>query len=220
MKLDLHIHSFFSSDGHMDVKTIVQRAKVLGLDGIAVTDHNSMEASAKFGDFKGSGLLLVPGMEVSSDSGHILAYGITTPIPRELTIEDTIDRIKAAGGVAVASHPYRKVTGLGEDNIIRGRFRHIEGFNGRTRPAGNRKAVILAKRIGANITGGSDAHLPEEIGNAFTLVPDNVGSVEELVEAIFKGLTDAGGAQPGLKKYVGAASGNVVRWVKRGGHKL
>jgi len=220
MKLDLHIHTHYSSDGHMDVKDIVQRAKALGLNGLAVTDHNSMGAVAKFGDFKDSGLLLVPGMEVSSDSGHILAYGIKTPIPRDLTIEDTIARIKAAGGVAVASHPYRKVTGLGEDNIIRGRFRHIEGINGRTRPAGNRKAVVLAKRIGANITGGSDAHDLEEIGSAFTIVPDNVSSVDELLEAIFKGITDAAGAQPGMKKYVGAASGNVVRWVKRGGRKM
>ena len=218
MKLDLHIHSLFSSDGRMDVRTIVQMAKALRLDGLAITDHNSLESAGKFADFKDSGLLLVPGMEISSASGHILAYGIKTPIQKDLTIEDTIDRIKAAGGVAVASHPYRKVTGLGEDNVVKGRFRHIEGFNGRTRPAGNRMAVVLAKRIGANITGGSDAHFREEIGSAFTLVPDNVSSVAELLEAIFKGLTDAAGTQPGLKKYAGAASGNVVRWVRRGGH--
>jgi len=218
MKFDLHIHSVYSSDGHMEVKQIVSLAKKLGLGGVAVTDHNSFEAYKKFPDFKDSGLILVPAMEVSSAVGHILAYGIKSPIPKTLTVEDTIDRIKAAGGLPVAAHPYRKVTGMGEDNVIRGRFRHLEGFNGRTRPGANKKAVVLAKRIGASITGGSDAHLPEELGSTVTVLPDNISSVEELIEAIFKGLTHAEGAQPGFKKYVGAAGGNVVRWVKRGGH--
>jgi len=217
MMFDLHVHSVYSSDGHMEVKQIVALAKKLGLGGVAVTDHNAFEAYKKFPDFKDSGLILVPAMEVSSAVGHILAYGIKSPIPKTLTVEDTMDRIKAAGGLPVAAHPYRKVTGMGEDNVIRGRFRFLEGFNGRTRSEANKKAVVLAKRIGASITGGSDAHLPEELGSAVTILPDNVSSVEELLEAIFKGLTHAEGSQPGFKKYAGAASHNVVRWVKRGG---
>ena len=214
---DLHIHSLYSPDGHMEVKQIVALAKKLGLGGVAVTDHNVFEAYKKYPDLKDSGILMVPAMEVSSAVGHILAYGIKFPIPKDLTVEDTIDRIKAAGGLAVASHPYRKVTGMGEQNVLRGRFRYLEGFNGRTRPEANKKAVVLAKRIGASITGGSDAHFPEELGTAVTILPDNVSSVEELLEAMFKGLTHAEGAPPGFRKYAGAAGHNLFRWVKRGG---
>jgi predicted metal-dependent phosphoesterase TrpH len=220
MKFDLHVHSIYSPDGHMDVKQIVSLAKSRGIGGVAVTDHNAFEAYRKFPDFKDSGIILVPAMEVSSAVGHILAYGIKSPIPKTLTVEDTVDRIKDAGGLAVASHPYRKVTGMGEDNVLRGRFRYLEGINGRTRPGANKKAIILAKRIGASITGGSDAHLPEELGSAVTIVPDNISSVEELLEAIFKGLITAEGDQPGFKKYAGAAGHNVVRWVKRGGRRI
>jgi len=204
----------------MDIKTIISRVQKIGFNGLAITDHNELRAVEKYDLFKDTGLLLIPGMEISSASGHILAYGIKTAIPKNLSVADTIDRIKDAGGIAVASHPYRKVTGIGEDHVIFGRFRYIEGFNGRTSPASNKKAVVLAKRIGASITGGSDAHREEEIGTAFTEVPDNVSSVEEFLEAMFKGLVDAGGSQPGFKKYAGVASKNVVRWVKRGGHKI
>ena len=220
MKFDLHIHSIYSPDGRMEVKTIVSMVKKLGFGGLAISDHNEFKAIEKYSSFKDSGLILVPAMEVSSEAGHILAYGIRTAIPKSLSVVETMDRIKDAGGIAVAAHPYRKVTGMGEDNVIFGRFRYLEGFNGRTRPAANKKAIALAKRIGAAITGGSDAHLPEEIGSAYTEVPDNVSSVDELLEAIDRGLVDAGGSQPGFKKYAGAATHNVVRWVKRRGRRI
>jgi predicted metal-dependent phosphoesterase TrpH len=217
MKFDLHVHSIYSPDGHMEVKDIVALAKKQGLGGVAVTDHNAFEAYKQFPDFKDSGLILIPAMEVSSRVGHILAYGIRSPIPRTLTLEDTIDRIKDAGGLPVASHPYRKVTGMGEDNVIRGRFRYLEGFNGRTRHSANMKAVALARRIGASITGGSDAHLPEELGSTVTIIPDSVSSVDDLLDVIYKGLSTAEGAQPGFKKVIQTSGSNVVRWVKRGG---
>lgn len=220
MKLDLHVHTTFSSDGRMGVKMVVRQAKKLGLGGVAITDHNSVEAQTKYGLHRDSGLLLIPGCEVSSAGGHILAYGVKVLIPRDLPVVDTVEEITAEGGIAVAAHPYRSVTGLGEDNILQGRFRFVEGFNGRTRPNGNEKAMNLARRIGATVTGGSDAHFQEELGSAFTIVPDNVTTVDDILEAIRAGRTRAAGQEADFTKYAGTAGANVVRFLRRGMRRM
>ncbi|MDR0309354.1 MAG: PHP domain-containing protein, partial [Candidatus Methanoplasma sp.] len=88
MKADLHIHSNFSNDGKSTVEEIIAEAERKGLGCIAITDHNSFEA---YGLAKDNGkVIVIPGTEVSSKDGHILAYGIDRNIPRGMTIKETI----------------------------------------------------------------------------------------------------------------------------------
>src|SRR5512137_1739977 len=114
MKLDLHIHSTYSRDGTALPKEIVSRCKALGLDGLAITDHNAIRGSLEAVELaKMEGLFVVRGVEVSTADGHVLAYGVSELVPKGLSIQDTIDRIHSAGGIAVAAHPVRFPSGIG-----------------------------------------------------------------------------------------------------------
>lgn len=216
MRLDLHTHSKYSSDGRHTIRTIVKRARKIGLDGIAVTDHNSIRSHIWLDRLKGEGLLLVPGVEVSSSQGHVLGYGIRDEVPKGLSVQETIDRIIEVGGLPVAAHPYRRVTGIGERAVLDCGFKVVEVFNAKSLPRGNTRSCELAMSIGASVTGGSDAHTTKEIGKGFTDVPDGIETVDQLIEAIRKGESEAGGFPASMKKVVEKTTGNVIKFVKRG----
>ena len=115
MKLDMHCHSWYSyhpfwgHDCYSRPRDIVKSAIKAGLDGISVTDHNTLKGGAAIkgmakrirGDF-----IVIPGMEVKSRNGDILAYGIQEEIPLGLSPEETIERILDQGGVPVIAHPF------------------------------------------------------------------------------------------------------------------
>ena len=137
MKADLHIHSIYSSDGKSTLEQIVNATLSRGFGCIAVTDHNSFEAYDLIKDR--NDIIVVPGEEVSSAEGHILAYGIESEIERGMSVIKTIEAIHDAGGIAVAAHPYRWWSGLGEKNVVP-EFDAVEGFNSRSKKKDNARA--------------------------------------------------------------------------------
>lgn len=220
MIIDLHIHSKYSPDSGVEIRDIMRRAKELRLGGIGIMDHNTTRAVREMRNYEGRGLLLVPGIEISSSKGHILGLGLTTPVRADLSISETVERIRDAGGLPIAPHPYRRVTGIGERGVLEGGFRVIETFNARTRPKRNRKATLLAEEHGMSVTGGSDAHTLEEIGKGYTKVPDEVETVDDLVEAIRKGRSRSGGRPLPVSKFVEDTTDNVFNWMRRGLKKI
>ncbi|MBQ7621953.1 MAG: PHP domain-containing protein, partial [Candidatus Methanomethylophilaceae archaeon] len=114
MKADLHVHSLFSPDSRAQLEDIIAVAKDRGIGCIAITDHNEFKAFELLKDRKD--IIVIPGEEVSSSVGHIIALGIDRQIPPRLSIEETVDLIHEAGGYAYAAHPYRMWSGLGENN--------------------------------------------------------------------------------------------------------
>src|SRR5438046_143444 len=126
----------YSPDSRVSPTDLVACARQLRLDGIAITDHNSVagirEAEAAAGD-----LIILPGIEISTRSGHVIAYGVREPIPRDLSVGETVERITALGGVAVAAHPYRFWSGVGEAALSKARFAAYETCNARTLRRGN-----------------------------------------------------------------------------------
>lgn len=183
MKADLHIHSSYSNDGTASPRDIVKIAKEAGLGCISITDHNSFAAFEEIKDAEG--IVVIPGEEISSKDGHILAYGIDRHIPSGMSVKDTIDAIHAAGGIAIAPHPYRFWSGIGEKNVI-GEFDGVEALNGRSTPNINRKSRKLARRFGKAVTVGSDAHNPRHIGRSYIVLPD-CGDWHEAIDEIVKG---------------------------------
>jgi len=145
---DLHIHTCYSKDGHEK------------------TDHNTVEASLKKYHFRE--FIIIPGIEVSSDRGHILGIGIQDRIKKRRA-EDVIDEIHDNGGVAILAHPYRMFSGAIK-NFEGLKFDGIETFNARSFPSQNRKAANLAIKKGGAITGGSDAHHLWEAGRGYTVM--------------------------------------------------
>lgn len=182
MKADLHVHTCYSNDGKTTMEELVEYAVANGIGCVAVTDHNSFEA---YHHLKDNGkVIIIPAEEVSSAEGHIVALGIDRLIPRDLSVQETIDRIHEAGGYAFAAHPYRWWSGLGEKNTLQYQFDGIEAMNGRSTPRGNRKSLKLAKRIGKPMTVGSDAHTPRHIGESYVEVPDELKTWQEVVDYI------------------------------------
>jgi predicted metal-dependent phosphoesterase TrpH len=159
-------------------------------------------------------------MEVSTSEGHVLAFGVSAPIPRDLTVQETVERIVAAGGVAVAAHPYRFWSGLGERATLSAKFAAYEVRNARTLRGGNERADLLAGRQGVGRTGGSDAHFLDEHGTAFTVLDGGLTSVDDVLQALGSGRTRAEGAHRGPKATVVYVTKCVSQWIGRGMRRI
>ena len=171
MRLDIHVHSCFS-DGVPSPQEIVEHCKSIGLDGVAITDHDVIEGSLEALKHAGKDFLVITGMEVSSQEGHILALGIKKPVERGLSAAETIQRIHTLGGIAIAAHPYdRYRRGVG-DLILELPFDAVEVVNGHTFTNWRNPREIAAKAH-LPMTGGTDAHSLGEIGNVCIVVRGN-----------------------------------------------
>ena len=217
MKADLHVHSLFSNDGKSTIEEIAEAAVKRGLGCIAVTDHNKFEAYDLLKDRKE--FIVVPAEEVSSAEGHILAYGIQSEIERGMSIQRTIDAIHDAGGIAVAAHPYRWWSGLGEKNVT-AEFDGVEGFNSRSRARDNRKALNLGRKMNKPITGGSDAHTPEYIGSGYTVFPDGLENYGDIIDAIMNMETEAEGNSRRFSETMKYTWKSITEWIGRGFKKM
>jgi predicted metal-dependent phosphoesterase TrpH len=219
MRADLHIHSRHSGDSITGVEKIIQRASFLGLEVIAITDHNSLQGSLEAMDLA-ENILVLPAMEISSSKGHILAYNMTEEVPRDLSPAETIDRIHDAGGIAVAPHPYRFWSGLGEDAVRRNGFDAIETMNGRCSNSGNSASKDLARELGLPQTAGSDSHDGDSIGSCYMIFPDDCRSPKDLIQAILEGRTEVGGSGRKPIETAGYLLRCVTEWIGRGMKKI
>jgi predicted metal-dependent phosphoesterase TrpH len=222
MRIDLHCHSRYSPDAAVDPVLLVKRARVLGLDGVAITDHNAVVGGKKayaYGRALDS-FLVVRGVEVSAAEGHVLAYGVEDDVPRGLPTEETVERIEALGGVAVAAHPYRFWSGLGEEATTSASFAAYEVQNARTLRRGNERARRLAARAGRPGTGGSDAHFLRELGTAATVFPDRLETESAVLEALRRGAVRAEGRSRGAVATTVYVTKCVGEWMLRGMRRI
>src|SRR3989442_566506 len=148
-----------------------------------------------------------------------VAFGVSHPIPRGLSPSETAERIVADGGVAVAAHPYRFWSGLGERSTLSATFAAYEVRNARTSRAGNELAERLAARQNVGRTGGSDSHFLHEHGRAFTVLDAGPASLGTVLEALASGRTRAEGVDRGPKEtavYVTkCVSESILRGMRR-----
>ncbi|PSQ52539.1 phosphoesterase [Halobacteriales archaeon SW_8_65_20] len=109
LRAELHCHSSLSYDGRDPVEMVLAQADAVGLDVVAITDHDEIDASlAAANRAEEYGLVGIPGMEVTSEAGHILALGVEELIPPGLSFVETLDRIRDQGGLAVVPHPFQR----------------------------------------------------------------------------------------------------------------
>lgn len=216
LKIDLHVHTCYSPDAVTSLKEVVAYCKKRGLDGVAVTDHDTIEGALKLA--KTREIIVIPGIEVETLHGHLLALNVTTRIPSNLSSSETIERVHEAGGIAVAAHPtsfYKlgwKPKILGASNLDA-----IEVINSSTFPFffSTYLSRKLAVRFNLPQTAGSDSHIPETIGVAYTLIEAET-EIEEIVKAIKKGATVPQGKAIPLKARFKKAFLAVKRGCKHG----
>ena len=204
--IDPHVHSEESYDGHEPVELLLEQAAEIGLDGIVVTDHDAIEASRRAADIAPEyDLLGIPGVEVSTAAGHLLAIGVDErPDPRQ-PFDDTVEAVREAGGVAVVPHPFQRT----RHGVRKKRLSDcdaIEVFNAWVFTGyRNRRARRYAEKYGYPGVAASDAHSATFLGRAYTeLEIDGVESRRDLdgeavVDAIRAGEADIHGRRQPLR---------------------
>ncbi len=216
LRADLHVHTAHSTDGKEAVRRVVHHAKKIGLGAIAITDHNVITAwTEALSQGEKDGIIVIPGEEISSSEGHILAYGIEKRIKKGMSPEETVEEIHEQGGVAVAAHPYRSGNGLGADAVRKVDFDAVETLNFGSSARSNEKAEVLARELGLPMTGGSDAHTLDDIGKAYTVFVD-VESVEDILEDIRRGNTEPRGNSQTFGAMLSHNTRKLTKWAKRG----
>ncbi len=192
IKADLHVHTTYSSDSLITPKDLVYYAKKRCLNAVAVTDHNELDGAYKIA--KETDFLIIPGMEVSSSDGHIVALNVSELIPRGLSARETVLRIHRAGGVAIACHPYVYFKGCLKGNVCE-TFDAIETINARAFPFKRsvKKATETAERLNLSRVAGTDAHYGPQIGYGYTVIDAEEATVEAITKAIVEGHCQAYG---------------------------
>jgi predicted metal-dependent phosphoesterase TrpH len=200
LRLDLHVHSQYSVDSRLSLDQIMEGILYAGLQGFALTDHDTTAGHAELARLRTSypGYWLIPGVEVSTRDGHLLAYGLSEAPPPGQPLAETIRRVETMGGVPVLAHPFRSFHGVGRGLAQEAPVRALEGRNGKNSELANTRAELLGARRRLGITGGSDAHEPGQVGRAFTEFPSGGTSVDDLLEQLRAGRTTAAGSSLSL----------------------
>src|SRR5437870_8547042 len=194
--IDLHTHSFFSADGISSPEDLIAAARAKGLHGFAVTDHNTCDAVTYLlekGLMREDGLpvddfLVIPGVEVTTDEGHLLCIGATLPYLKGKPTREVCEIIHERGGLAIPPPPYALFrAGIRFSTLEMLPVDAIEVFDAATTLRRyNRYAFKYAQIRGLPMTAASDAHHAAAVGTAYTIVNTDDFSVKGILAQILK----------------------------------
>ncbi|MFZ5806510.1 MAG: PHP domain-containing protein [Verrucomicrobiota bacterium] len=196
LKFDLHTHSRFSADGVSEPEDMVEEARKKKLSGFAITDHNTCACVDYFlqhGFMRTDGkpvddFLIIPGQEISTSEGHLLALGVRLPDLKGIPPEEAISLVHQSGGIAVPAHPYDFFrSGIREALMDVLPIDAVEVFNAATTlKRYNRQAFEYAQRMKLPMVAGSDAHHARAIGTAYTILEPEEFTLEGVLASIKK----------------------------------
>lgn len=195
LQIDFHVHSEGSYDGHEPVELILEHAADIGLDAVVITDHDVLVESSRAAELAAEyDLIGIPGVEVSTAHGHLLAIGVDEMPPRRAPYEETVEWIRDHGGVAIVPHPFQRTRhGVRKKNIPD--VDAIETFNAWLFTGyKNRRARRYAEAYGYPTVAASDAHTLPYVGRAYTeiTIPEvdrEAVTREDVLTAIREGST-------------------------------
>lgn len=190
-QLDLHIHTQNSPDGRMSLEELTAAARAKGLHAVAVCDHDRTYR----GPAQCNGVLVIPGVEFSTEYGHLLGLFV----PRGLTyttLEETARTVHEAGGLLVLAHPFQHTTQEEKFLPLLPYLDGVEVWNGRANrknPKANAMAAAFGQTYGLRPFAGSDAHVAQEIGNGVLTVETEAVTLPALRTALLAGQGTASG---------------------------
>lgn len=213
IKADLHVHTSFSSDCTVPPWELMEEARRQGLRALAITDHNTVEGALRAGGLEG--LIVLPGIELSTRDGHLVLLGVNEQPAPGISAAEACDLARTLGAVAIVPHPYRLFTGAGAQVASTINAHAIEGLNGRSLRRDNLRAIALAHQGSKACVGGSDAHAVNEIGAAYTLLPE-CASADDVLDAILRGECEPGGSHASVRMALSRGMGGFSRYLGRG----
>ncbi len=201
---DLHVHTARSNGADLTPAQVVRDARAAGLDFIATTEHNTVDGHADWAPYADE-LLVIPGQEVVTRTGHWLAVGSGRLVEsrygiRDGAVDSELARVRDDGGICVAAHPHAPYPS-GQLAYPLEEFDAVEVWNGRWTSdlawqADNRAALAEWSRgLAAGVAtgrwrpavGNSDAHLAGQLGTPQTVVRADSLTAAALVDGVRSG---------------------------------
>ncbi|MFQ5711181.1 MAG: PHP domain-containing protein, partial [Candidatus Geothermarchaeales archaeon] len=181
-KIDLHVHTRYSPDAFTKPSEAISSAVKRGLDGIAITDHDTMRGAWEVAKTCPPDFTVLPGVEIDTSMGHVVALGVAEVPRRNLPPVALMEEIHDLGGIVVLAHPFSLVNLFKRIGGLIKRVDALEVANSRSYlyAVHARKAWECARSYGLGVTAGSDSHIPDTIGDSYVVFNENPGSVEDL----------------------------------------
>ena len=183
MRIDLHLHSHYSHDSSSSLELLIQRCREVGLDRIALTDHNTVEGALELAKLAPE--LTIVGEEAKTREGELIGLFITGRIPPYLRPEESMDLVHEMGGLTYVPHPLdRNRAHFSPHRIVEmaDRIDIIETYNPWCEPAANQAAAALAKDLGKVTATGSDSHGLAELGRSWMEIEEFDGPADFLAK--------------------------------------
>lgn len=211
MALDLHLHTRGSWDSLSDPVQVLERARSLGIERIAITDHDHLGTALEFAaDHPDE---IIPGEEVRTAEGvDVIGLYLREEIPRGTPALEVCRRVREQGGLVYLPHPF--ASGKGGDGRLAESLAPeldvVEVFNARLLRSGpNERALGFARRHGLPGGAGSDAHTVGEVGNARLELPVHPNRPEALLRALAEGVV--GGRRAALSAFLQSNAAKVLK---------
>ncbi|MCB0106050.1 MAG: PHP domain-containing protein [Caldilineaceae bacterium] len=186
-KIDLHTHTIYSKDCLTQTKLLIERARAIGLDKVAVTEHNRLDGALAAKALAPD--LIIVGEEIKTTHGEIIAYYLQEEVPRGLSPAETVRRLREQGAVISIPHPLDSIrtSAMRRETVLTiiDDVDALEVCNSRcVRQADNVAAAQLAAEHGKLVTAGSDAHIARELGQCYLTIPPFEDNAESFRAAL------------------------------------
>ncbi len=203
--IDLHLHTNRgSSDSNLALKDLVDRASAIGIGAVCITEHDNMWDLREMAELRDkSGVMFLRGMEVTTDMGHIGAFGLERYIGGIYKLAELRRIVDLEGGILIANHPFRykldaRFSFINPDSEpidpsypdraaklkIFEMVDAIEVLNGACSEDENVFALQVARHLGLAEVAGSDSHSAGSVGCVTTLLDAPVKDERALIDAI------------------------------------
>jgi len=171
------------------LEQIVERCLESGINCIAVADHNTIAGALKLKEIAPFKVIIAE--EILTPVGEIMGLFLNKEVPRGLSPQETISRIRSQGGLVAIPHPFGRSLPWKSNPLtsaeILSRVDIIETFNSRTPfSSAIARARKLAKEQRKAASAGSDAHTLDEIGRAYVEMPEFNGP-EDFLNSLTQG---------------------------------
>jgi len=175
IKADLHVHTCYSIDCCTPLEEIINHCLKIGINCIAIADHNTITGALKLREIAPFRIIIAE--EIRTSIGELMGLFLSEEVPRGLSAEETIARVKSQGGLVGIPHPFGRSPLQNSKKLLTeevlSQVDIIEVFNSRSpflTSFARAQELALKHRLVASA--GSDAHTSGEIGRAYVEMPE------------------------------------------------